>query len=179
MISLDHAADTPVCQAARQAFLDALALGNPSSPHAAGREARVCLEDARACLRDALDCERVVFTSGGTESINLALRGAADVFAKTKKHIVTTTFEHPATQNTLSALKAKGFIVTEVPPRADGRIHPEDLAAAVTGETFLVTATQVAGETGSLLDVETLAVLLRGRDTLLHIDAVQGFLKFL
>ena len=177
MINLDNAADTPVCQAARQAFLDALALGNPSSPHAAGRAARACLEEARGVLQNALDCERVVFTSGGTESINLALRGAAEVFAKKKKHIVTTSFEHPATVYTLSALKAKGFTVTEVPPRADGRVCPEDVAAAVTEETFLVTAAQVAGETGSLLDVEALAAALRGRDTLLHIDAVQGFLK--
>ena len=194
MINLDNAAGTPVCPAARQAFLDALPLGNPSSPHAAGRAARACLEEARGVLRDALDCERVVFTSGGTESINLALRGAAEVFAKKKTHIVTTTFEHPATVNTLSALKAKGLTVTEVPPRTDGRVHPEDIAAAVTEETFLVTAAQVAGETGSLLDVETLSSLLRGSRArrevnsrslrteealpLLHIDAVQGFLKF-
>ncbi|MDR0325269.1 MAG: aminotransferase class V-fold PLP-dependent enzyme [Oscillospiraceae bacterium] len=182
MINLDNAADSPVCQAARQAFLDALTLGNPSSPHAAGRAARACLEEARGVLLDALDCERVVFTSGGTESINLALRGAAEAFAKTKKHIVTTTFEHPATINTLSALKAKGFTVTEVPPRADRRIHPEDIAAAVTEETFLVTATQVSGETGSLLDVSALSSLLRSSRTealpLLHIDAVQGFLRF-
>jgi cysteine desulfurase len=178
MINLDNAANTPVCQAARKAFLDALPLGNPSSLHAAGRAARACLDEARGVLQDALDCERVIFTSGGTESINLSLRGTADVFAKRKKHIVTTTFEHPATINTLSALKAKGFHVTEVPPRADGRIHTEDVAAAVTEETFLVTVTQVCGENGSLLDVEKLAALLREPDVLLHVDAVQGFLKF-
>ncbi|MCL1806643.1 MAG: aminotransferase class V-fold PLP-dependent enzyme [Oscillospiraceae bacterium] len=178
MINLDNAADTPVCPAARQAFLDTLVLGNPSSLHAAGREARACLENARTVLQDALDCERVVFTSGGTESINLALRSTAEAYGKKRKHIVTTTFEHPATVNTLSALKARGFTVTEVPPRADGRIHPEDVAAAVTGETFLVTATQVCGETGSLLDVESLAGLLSGQDVLFHVDAVQGFLKF-
>ncbi|MCL2003497.1 MAG: cysteine desulfurase [Oscillospiraceae bacterium] len=177
-IRLDNAANTPVCAEARLAFLDALSLGNPSSPHAAGRAARAYLEDARRVLRDALDCERVVFTSGGTEGINLALRGTADVFAKSKKHIVTTAFEHPATINTLSALKAKGFTVSTVPPRADGRIHPEDVADAVTAETFLVTVTQVSGETGSLLDVGALAAILRGKDALLHVDAVQGFLKF-
>jgi cysteine desulfurase len=74
-------------------------------------------------------------------------------------------------------LKAKGFTVTEVPPRTDGRVHPEDVAAAVTGETFLVTVAQVCGENGSLLDIEALADLLRGRDVITHIDAVQGFLK--
>jgi cysteine desulfurase len=178
LINLDNAANTPVCEAARQAFLDALLLGNPSSLHAAGRSARACLEAARNVMQDALDCERVVFTSGGTESINLALRGAAWAFAKKRKHIVTTTFEHPATANTLDALKAKGFAVSEIPPRADGRIHPEDIAAAVTKETFLVTVTQAAGETGSLLDVEALAALLREYEALLHVDAVQGFLKF-
>jgi cysteine desulfurase len=178
MINLDNAADTPVCPAAKQAFLDALALGNPSSLHAAGREARACLEDARAVLQDALDCERVIFTSGGTESINLALRSAAEVYGKKKKHIVTTTFEHPATRNTLSALKAKGFTVTEVPPRADGRIYPEDVAAAVTEDTFLVTAVQVCGETGARLDIESLAKLLHEKDVLFHSDAVQGFLKY-
>jgi cysteine desulfurase len=177
MINLDNAANAPVCPVARQAFFDALTLGNPSSLHAAGRAARECLEAARTVLQDALDCERVVFTSGGTESINLALRGTAEAYGKKKKHIVTTTFEHPATINTLSALKAKGFTVTEVPPRADGRIHPEDVAAAVTEETVLVTVTQVCGETGALLDAESLAALLRG-GPLLHIDAVQGFLKF-
>ncbi len=175
-INLDNAADTPVCLPARQAFLDALALGNPSSPHEAGRAARACLDEARGIVQAALDCERVVFTSGGTESINLALRGVAGAYGK--KHIVTTTFEHPATMNTLSALKAKGFTVTQVPPRADGRVHPNDLVSAVGEETFLVTAAQVCGETGSLLDVESLAEQLRGRDVLLHIDGVQGFLKF-
>jgi cysteine desulfurase len=178
MINLDNAATTPVCNAARQAFLSALSLGNPSSLHASGRAARACLESARTVIQDALDCERVIFTSGGTESINLALRGAAEVYGKKKKQIVTTTFEHPATVNTLSALKAKGFSTIEVPPRADGRIHAEDIAAAVTGETLLVAAAHVAGETGSLLDVEKLAVLLRGMDVALHIDGVQGFLKF-
>lgn len=183
MINLDNAADTPVCAEARQAFLDALSLGNPSSLHAAGREARTCLEEARSVLQNALGCETVVFTSGGTESINLALRGAAETYGKRQKHIVTTTFEHPATVNTLSVLKAKGFTVTEVSPRADGRIHPEDVAAAVTQETLLVTVTQVCGETGSLLDVPALASLLRSQKDkqglpLLHVDAVQGFLKF-
>jgi cysteine desulfurase len=180
-VNLDNAADTPVCGAARQAFLDALALGNPSSAHGAGRAARVCLDEARYAVQTALDCERVVFTSGGTESINLALRGAAEAYGKKRKHIVTTTFEHPATRSTLSALKAKGFTVTEVPPRADGRVHPEDILSALTGETFLITAVQVCGETGSLLDVPRLAARLRElceRDLYLHIDAVQGFLKF-
>jgi cysteine desulfurase len=178
MINLDNAANTPVCNAARQAYLDALRFGNPSSLHKLGRAANDGLKEARGVLQKELDSEHVVFTSGGTESINLAIRGTAEVFAKMKKHIVATTFEHPATVNTLSALKAKGFTFSEVPPRADGRIHPEDIAAAVTEETFLVTAAQVGGETGSLLDVETLAGLLRERDVLLHVDAAQSFLKF-
>jgi cysteine desulfurase len=135
------------------------------------------LEESRTVIKDALDCERVVFTSGGTEGINLALRGAADAYGRKRKHIVTTTFEHPAAQNTLSVLKSKGFAVTEVPPRADGRIHPEDITAAVTDETFLVTAASVCGETGSYLDAAALADSLRGRDVITHIDAVQGFLK--
>jgi cysteine desulfurase len=125
-----------------------------------------------------LDCERAVFTSGGTESINLALRGAAGLYGKKRKHIVTTTLEHPAVINTLSALKSMGFTVTETPPRSDGRVHAEDVAAAVGEDTFLVTAAMVCAETGSLLDVDALAARLRGRDAVLHIDAVQGFLKF-
>ncbi|MDR1693286.1 MAG: aminotransferase class V-fold PLP-dependent enzyme [Oscillospiraceae bacterium] len=178
IINLDNAADTPVCEAARQAFLGALTLGNPSSPHGGGRAARQCLEEARSVVQTVLDCERAVFTSGGTESINLALRGAAEAYGKLKKHIVTTTLEHPATVKTLSALKAKGFLVTEVPPRDDGRIHPEDILGAVTDNTFLVTAAWVCGETGSLLDIEGLTSRLRGKGVLLHIDGVQGFMKF-
>jgi cysteine desulfurase len=177
IINLDNAADTPVCAAARQAFLDALALGNPASLHTHGRAAKSLLEESRAVLKTALDCGRLVFTSGGTEGINMALRGAAEVYGKKKKHIVTTTFEHPAVQNTLTALKNKGFSVTEIPPRADGRICPQDLAAAVTEDTFLLTAAGVCGENGSLLDAEALGSLLRGRDVITHIDAVQGFLK--
>ena len=177
LIYLDNAADTPVCPAARQAFLDALDCGNPASLHALGRAAKTLLEESRTVIKDALDCERVVFTSGGTEGINLALRGAADVYGRKKKHIVTTTFEHPAVQNTLSSLKSKGFTVTEVPPRADGRIHSEDVTAAVTEETFLVTAVLVCGETGSYLDASALADSLRGRDVITHIDSVQSFLK--
>jgi cysteine desulfurase len=178
MINLDNAATTPVCDAAKQAFLDALRHGNPSSLHAAGRAASSCLEEARGVLRDALGCERVVFTSGGTESINLALRGAAEACGKKKKHIVTTSLEHPATVNTLSALKAKGFTVTRVTPREDGRIRPEDILACVTEDTFLVTAAQICGETGSKFDVEALAAPLRDKGILLHTDAAQSFCKF-
>jgi len=179
--NFDNAADTPVCPEARQALLEALSLRNPSSLHAAGRAARACLEESRDVLREALGCERLVFTSGGTESVNLALRGAAETHGNRKKHIVTTTLEHPATVNTLSALKARGFTVSEVPPRSNGRAHPADIASAVTGDTFLVTVIQVAGETGSLQDVSALAALLRertGEPPILHVDAVQGFLKY-
>jgi cysteine desulfurase len=178
MINLDNAANTQVCEAAKRAFIEALGCGNPSSQHASGRAARLKLEEARNVIMRALDCENLLFTSGGTEAINLALRGTAEVFAKKKNNIVTTTLEHPATVNTLSALKNKGFTVTQVPPRADGRVYPEDIAGAVTEETFLLTVTQAAGETGSFLDAGALANLLRGKDALLHVDAVQGFLKF-
>ena len=182
MIYLDNAATSPVCTEALDAVLSAASCaGNPSSLHAAGREVRALVEKGRDTLARSLGCpaDCVVFTSGGTESINTALRGAAAAYGRRKKHIVTTALEHPATRKTLIALHADGFEVTEVEPDNDGRICPHALAAAVREDTCLVTAVLVSSESGALLDAQTAAAEIKKKNggTLFHLDAVQGFLK--
>lgn len=183
MIYLDNAATTPVSDTALSAFNAAsrLTWGNPSSAHTAGREARTLLENSRRTVAAALGAspESLLFTSSGTESINLALRGTAAAYGRRKKHIVTTTLEHPAVYETLKVLQNEGFSVTEVPPEPNGTVRPAALAAALQDDTFLVTAVQVCSETGAVLDLPALYSAVKNRDPscLVHIDGVQGFLK--
>ncbi|MEA5038394.1 MAG: cysteine desulfurase family protein [Clostridiaceae bacterium] len=179
---LDNAATTAVLPCARQAALEAMdRFGNPGSLHALGREARVLLDASRETVAAALSCapDCVYFTSGGSESINTALRGAAFKNKHLGKHIVSTAVEHDATLNTLKALADEGFSVTLVPPERDGRIDVSRLQAALRPDTILVSLMAVCNETGALLPVLSAAELRNGLcpQALLHVDAVQGFCK--
>ncbi|MCL2082589.1 MAG: aminotransferase class V-fold PLP-dependent enzyme [Oscillospiraceae bacterium] len=181
MIYLDNAASTQACQESLRAFKEA-AFGNPLSEHAEGRRAGACLERARTVVASALGSAKsgsVVFTSGGTESVNLAIRGTAAVYGRRKRHIVTTTLEHTCTAKTLNTLKKDGFEVTEVPPGGNGIMDAGKIAAGVREDTFLVTAVQVSSETGAVINEAELASAVKARNpnTLVHMDSAQGFLK--
>ena len=153
MIYADNAATTPVSPAARAAMIDAMdkLWGNPSSLYTFGQLAEEALSDARARVAGCLGAEpgEIIFTSGGSEADNQALRSAAAFGAKKgKKHIISTAFEHHAILHTLDALKAEGFEVTLLPVHSDGLVRPEDLVAALRPDTALVSVMFANNEIG-------------------------------
>ena len=179
---LDNAATTRPIPQAREAALAAMEeYGNPGSLHARGIAARRLLDDSRAALALALGCGAgsVSFTSGGTESINTALRGAVQKNRAVGKHIVSTQIEHDATLNTLKELKNAGYEITLVSPERDGSISPEALRSALREDTALVTLMGVCNETGAILPVPDLRRAMRAicPRALLHVDGVQTFCK--
>lgn len=179
---LDNAATTKPAEAAVRAALSCMEddFANPSSLHAAGRAARARLETARRQVAAALGAAsgEIVFTAGGTESVNLALMGAASARRRKGRHIVTAALEHPAVAETAKRLQALDFSVTAVPPE-EGRISAGAVLAAVRPDTVLVSVGLVCGETGAFGPVaDVAAVLKRERpEILVHTDAVQGFCK--
>jgi cysteine desulfurase len=178
-IYLDHAATTPVRPEVLEAMLPLLGgtFGNPSSAHAYGRAAREALDDAHERLARAIGAEarEVVFTSGGTEASNLALKGAAWAGRARGHRIVTTAVEHHATGHALSHLEKFGFEVVEVPVDRYGRVDPDDVEQALSDRTILVSAMLGNNEVGTLEPVAEIAARVRARrGILLHVDAVQA-----
>ena len=178
---LDHAATTPVCAAAAERMLAVLTrdFANPSGQYAAGLAARKALEADRAVIAAALGCppDRLWFTSCGTEGDNWAIRAALWQNRHVGKHIVTTAVEHSAVLETMKALEQEGYAVTRLKPDRQGRITADQVAAALQEDTALVSVMLVNNETGNRYPIEEIGALLKGRPTLLHTDAVQGFLK--
>ncbi|MBY5163301.1 cysteine desulfurase family protein [Salsipaludibacter albus] len=185
MLYLDHAASTPVRPEARAALHDWLdeaghdgVLGNPSAMHAAGRANRVAVEQAREAVAHAVGAAPadVVFTSGGTEADNLAVKGLAWAAADAgRHHLVTTAVEHAAVRNAARWLAEHGFTLTEVAPGRDGRVDVEEVVAAVTDDTAVVSVMAANNEVGSCNDLDTLAAELAERPAVLHTDAIQAF----
>ena len=178
-IYLDHAATTPVRLEVREAMLPLLGavFGNPSSAHAFGRQAREALDDAHQRLARAIggDAREVVFTSGGTEAINLALKGAAWAGRAKGHRIVTTPVEHHAVGHALAHLEKFGFEVEQVPVDRYGRVDPADVERAITERTVLVSVMAANNEVGTIQPVAEVAQVVRGRKgVLFHVDAVQA-----
>ena len=183
-IYLDHAATTPLRAEALQAMLPYLqeAFGNPSSIHAVGQRARKALEDARDVVAKALECRsnEVVFTSGGTESDNAAIKGGAMALRPTGNHVITTAIEHHAVLHTCHQLEGMGCDVTYIPVDRDGLVDPRDVLDAVTDETVLVSVMYANNEIGTVQPVAEIARLVKerakeqGRTILVHTDAVQA-----
>lgn len=179
---LDNAATTAVLPRVREAALSAMdQFGNPGSLHAMGQRARKLLEDSRGRVAAALGVKPgcVIFTSGGSESTNTALRGAAHRLRHLGRHIVSTAIEHDATLNTLKALQNQGFEVTLAAPERDGSVTAEAIRAALRPDTVLVSLMAVCNETGAVLPIReakaAMAQVCPG--ALLHVDAVQAFCK--
>jgi cysteine desulfurase len=178
-VYLDHSATTPIAPEVFSAMAPYLAseFGNPSGAYRLGRRARAALEEARGQVAAFLGCKRaeVVFTSGGTESDNLALRGcAARALAGRRRHVVTTAIEHKAVLATAHDLEAYGFGVSVVQPDADGCVSGRAVAEAITAETFLVSAMLANNEIGTILPVREIADVARAGGALMHTDAVQA-----
>lgn len=180
-IYLDHAATTPMAPEVRETMLPYLMedFGNPSSLHEAGRAARNGLDEARDRVAAALGCAHgeVVFTAGGTEANNLAIRGVLDRHGRDGNHMVVSAIEHDSVLLTAEALTALGRAdSTSVGTDSAGRVDPARIAAAVRPDTVLVSLMLVNNEVGTIQDVAATAELVKARNpkTLLHCDGVQA-----
>lgn len=153
--------------------------GNPSSLHRKGLEAERLLEQARTRIAAVLETRpnEIIFTSGGTEAINLAIRGAAYRHRRRGNHLVSTIVEHPATLNCYRRLEKEGFTVTLLPVDHQGQIDLERLAETITAETVLVSMIHVNNEIGTINPVARIGALVKQRNphTLFHVDGVQSF----
>jgi cysteine desulfurase len=182
MIYLDYNATTPLCAAAREAMEPFLAryYGNPSSVHAAGREARAAVDDARDQLADLLGTKphELIFTSSGTESNNLAVLGLTRAQASRGRHLICASTEHHAVLNAFEHLaKREAFEVTFLDVDRHGLVDRDELAGAIRNDTTLVSIMTANNETGVLQPITELARLCEERGVLLHSDMVQSFGK--
>src|SRR5919201_1164283 len=178
-IYLYHAATTPVRREVVDAMLPCLTehFGNPSSAHGFGRTARAALDDAHERLGARLhaDPRELVFTSGGTEANNLALKGAAWAGKARGHRIVTSSVEHHAVGHALRYLEKFGFEVVELPVDRYGRVDPDDVDQALTERTILVSIMVANNEVGTLQPIAEIGRRVRGRKgVLFHVDAVQA-----
>jgi cysteine desulfurase len=181
-IYLDYNATTPLEPAVREAMLPFLAevWGNPSSIHHVGRKARALLDDARDRAAKFLGAKpsELIFTSGGTESNNLAVFGTARSLESKGKHLITSAVEHDAVMQSFDYLeKQEGFEVTRLPVDSEGRVSPDDLKKAIRPETVFVSIMAANNEIGTLQPVSELGAICRERGIVFHTDAVQWFGK--
>ena len=177
-IYVDNAATTPMSEAAVKAMEKAYAVyGNPSSLHSAGREAFFMLTDARKSVAASLGCDQkeIFFTSGGSESDNWAITGAARAMLKKgKNEIISTAIEHHAVLHTLDSLAAQGFTVKILPVSPSGYVTAEQVDNAVTDKTALVSVMFANNEIGTVQPIAEIGEVCRRRGVLFHTDAVQA-----
>ncbi|MBD3290568.1 cysteine desulfurase NifS [candidate division KSB1 bacterium] len=180
-VYLDHSATTPVEPQVVDVMIPYLKdkFGNASSIHSFGREAKVALEDAREAIARFINAEarEIYFTSGGTESNNMAIKGAAWLLRDKGNHIISSKAEHHAVLYTCDYLKKQGFDVTYLKPDKYGMIQPEAVADAITDKTILVSIMHANNEVGTINPVAEIGRITRGRGLLFHTDAVQSFGK--
>ena len=182
-VYLDNNATTPLDEAVRKTMLPFLDLqqGNPSSIHQAGKEARDAVEDARRRVARLINARprSIIFTGGGSESDNLALKGIAFSKRDGRNHIITTRIEHPAVLKAAAFLERSGFDVTCLEPDGQGTIAPDVLADAIREETLLVSIMMANNEVGTIQPIADLCAIAHDRGVLFHTDAVQAAGKIL
>ena len=179
-IYLDYNASTPIAASVAAKMRDVMedAFGNPSSLHWAGAPARVHVEHARSRVAELLGCEssEIVFTSGGSESNNFALKGV--YFARAREvdvpHVITTEVEHPAIAAPCAFLSRQGARVTRLPVDATGCIDPDDLRRAINPDTVLVSVMHANNEVGTIMPIEACAAITRDHGVAFHTDAAQS-----
>ena len=178
-IYLDHAAATPLDRRVLEAMMPYLTnqYGNPSSLHYFGQQARAAVQQARQQLAHCLGVASgdIVFTSGGTEADNLAIRGYLRANYPQGGHLITSAVEHQAVLNTFRALEHEGYALTILPVDCDGRVSPETLRQAIRPDTVLISIMYANNETGTIQPVQELGVIARERGIAFHVDAVQAF----
>ncbi len=177
-IYLDYNATTPLAPevvAAMRPFLEEH-FGNPSSGHRFGTVTRAAVDEARSQVADLLDArpEEIIFTSGGTESNNYAIRGLALARANQGRHIITSRVEHPAVTEVCRQLETEGFAITWLPVDSDGLIRLADLAEAIRPDTILITLMHANNEVGTIQPIREVADIARPRGIALHTDAAQS-----
>ncbi|MEM1502400.1 cysteine desulfurase family protein [Domibacillus sp. 8LH] len=182
MIYFDNSATTMPDDSVLETFIKASKrfFANPSSLHHAGMEAERFLQKARTQVASlcGVSASEIIFTSGGTESNNLAIKGTAQFYKGRGRHIVTTQIEHPSVFEACRDLEQDGFRVTYVKPSANGVVTPADIEQAITDETILVSVMHVNNETGAVQLIQEIGRIIQQHpQTLFHVDAVQGFGK--
>ena len=177
----DYAATTPVDERVIKVMVECLGFtgnfGNPaSSSHAFGQQARQSVEQARRQVADLVgaQADQIVWTSGATESNNLALKGVAQARGVSGGHIITSQIEHKAILDTAKQLQDAGVAVTYLVPDAEGLITPQAVSEAMREDTFLVSLMLVNNELGTVNDISAIGEVVRARDALFHVDAAQG-----
>jgi cysteine desulfurase len=177
LINLDYLSANPLLPEVQEAMIAAIRVnyGNPSSPHQIGDIAAEALGKARESIARLINSpspQEVIFTSGGTESINQAIKGIALAQAKKGKHIVTSNIEHNAVLRTLRRLRMMDYRVSSVAVDETGRVNPEEIAKAITEETILVTVMHSNNEIGTLQPIEEIGRITRQKKIVFHCDAV-------
>jgi cysteine desulfurase len=177
-IYLDHAATTPLRPEVLEAMLPYLTEhhGNPSSIHASGRRARRGLDDAREEIAALIGAKprEIVFTASGTEAVNRAVKGVAWAASARGRHLITSAVEHKAVLAPMGVLERHGFTVTEIGVDVDGRVDPDEVAAAITDRTTLVSVMAANNEVGTVQPVAEIGAVCRERGVTFHVDAVQS-----
>ncbi len=180
-IYLDYNATTPIDPRVGEAMLPFINqhFGNPSSSHVFGVTAKIAVEKARSQVADLLHCnvEEIIFTSGGSESNNYAIKGVAYAYREKGNHIITSQIEHPAVTEVCRFLEHKGFSVTYLPVDAQGLIDPADVEAAISPQTILITIMHANNEVGTVQPVREIAAIARKHEIIMHSDCAQSIGK--
>lgn len=180
-VYLDHAATTPLAKEVLDAMIPFFSekFGNASSLHFFGREAREAIEKTRNEIAKFINAKpaEIIFTSGGTESDNLAIKGVAFANRKKGNHIVTSKIEHPAVLETCKWLETQGFKITYLPVTSEGLIDPAEVEKAIRKETVLVSIMHANNEIGTIQPIHEIGKICKEKDVLFHTDAVQSFGK--
>jgi cysteine desulfurase len=178
-IYFDHAATTPVLPEVKDAIIRCFTefYGNASEPHLPGRQAKEILENSREIIAEALgaNSSEITFTSGGTESDNLALFGVAEAYKKKGNHIITSEIEHPAVSMPLKALSRRGFKISSIPVDRFGMVDPGDVEKAINKNTILVSIMHANNIVGTIEPIEEIGKILKEKNIIFHTDAVQTF----
>lgn len=179
IINLDQISSKSLLPEVKEAMIAAIKQDyhNPSSQHRSGEQAAEVLERAREAVAQLINCaisKEVVFTSGGTESVNHAIKGVALANAEKGKHIITSNIEHNAVIRSLRRLKSSGFNVTSLSVDPSGRVNPQDVADAITDETILVSIMHSNNETGTIQPIEEIGRITRAKKVIFHTDAVDS-----
>ena len=179
IINLDHISSKPLLLSVQEAMIEVIKgdYGNPSSQHVLGEKSAAALEDARESVAQLINCanpREIVFTSGGTESVNHAIKGVALAKADQGKHIVTTNIEHNAVLKSLRRLTSLGYQTTSVAVDNYGRVDPQKIAEAIRDDTILISVMHSNNEIGTIQPIEEIAEIAKAKNVLLHTDAVDS-----
>ncbi len=181
-VYLDYSATTPLDPVVLEAMMPYFSqtFGNASSVHWHGRQAKYALEESRECIAHSIGAayDEIVFTSGGTEADNYALRGVGTACAATgKNHIIVSSIEHHAILHTAKEMQKHGFDISFLPVDSYGIVHPEDVAALLTNRTCLISVMHANNEVGSIQPIAEIGKIAKSEGVLFHVDAVQSFGK--